>query len=91
MKLFRYRKPSVKTVLGITRVKKQLKKDLGITGALSPFRAPGNAIRRVKRRTGYSTAKRVVKGQLPTPFGCLFPLLAGLLGIALVLVVRTRL
>jgi hypothetical protein len=29
MKLFRYRKPSLKTLLGITRAKKRLKRELG--------------------------------------------------------------
>ncbi len=37
MKLFRYRKPSLKTLLGVTKAKKRLKKELGITDALKPF------------------------------------------------------
>ena len=36
MKFFRYRKPSLKTVLGITKAKKRIKKDLGITALLKP-------------------------------------------------------
>jgi hypothetical protein len=38
MKLFRYRRPSLKTLLGITKAKKRLKKNLGITALLKPFR-----------------------------------------------------
>ena len=40
MKLFRYRRPSLKTILGITKAKERIKKDLGITAILKPF-APG--------------------------------------------------
>ena len=46
MKFFRYRRPSLKTLLGITKAKKQLKKDLGITEALKPFRWWTNQKRR---------------------------------------------
>jgi hypothetical protein len=31
MKIFRYRKPSVKTLLGVTKIKKRVKKQLGIS------------------------------------------------------------
>lgn len=51
--LFRYRRPSVKTMLGVTRAKKRLNKELGITAIKRPFRAPGNAKRRMLRRAGY--------------------------------------
>ena len=51
MKLFRYRRPSLKTILGITKAKKRIKKDLGITAALKPFRAWANAKRRFRRRS----------------------------------------
>lgn len=51
--LFRYRRPSVKTMLGVTRAKKRLNRQLGITAARRPFRAPGNAKRRMLRRAGY--------------------------------------
>lgn len=53
MKLFRYRKPSVKTMLGVTKAKKRINKAVGITAVKKPFRAPGNFKRRVLRRTGY--------------------------------------
>lgn len=50
---FRYRRPSLKTALGITRAKKRFNKAVGITAIKRPFRAPGNAKRRVLRRVGY--------------------------------------
>jgi hypothetical protein len=52
-RLFRYRKPSMKTMLGVTRAKKRFNKAVGITAVKRPFRAPGNYKRRMLRRTGY--------------------------------------
>ena len=52
-KIMRYRRPSLKTALGVTKAKKRVKKQLGITAAMKPFRAPGNAKRRVLRKVGY--------------------------------------
>jgi hypothetical protein len=49
----RYRRPSLKTLLGITRAKKRVNTALGITALKRPFRAPGNAVRRLKRHVGY--------------------------------------
>ena len=70
MRLLRYRKPSLKSVLGITSAKKRVRRQLGITALLKPFRAYGNAKRRVKRRLGYySTPAKVVRNGLPSPFG----------------------
>jgi hypothetical protein len=43
MGFFRYRNPSVKTMLGITKAKKRFNHDVGITAFKRPFRAPGNA------------------------------------------------
>ena len=72
MKLFRYRRPSLNTLLGITKAKKELKKDLGITEALKPFRFWTNAKRTFKRRIGYeSDAGRMIRNGLPRPGGCL--------------------
>ena len=72
MKLFRYRRPSLKTVLGVTKAKKRIKKELGITAALKPFRWWTNTKRRVKRKVGYeSDAGRLVRHGLPRPGGCL--------------------
>lgn len=53
MRLFRYRRPSVKTMLGVTRAKKRFNKAVGITAVKRPFRAPGNFKRRMLRRAGY--------------------------------------
>jgi hypothetical protein len=38
VKLFRYRRRFLKTLLGITKAKKRIKKELGITDAMKPFR-----------------------------------------------------
>jgi len=71
MKFFRYRRPSLKTILGITKAKKRLKKELGITDAMKPFRAWTNAKRRFKRKIGYeSEAGRLMRNGLPRPGGC---------------------
>jgi len=71
MKLFRYRRPSLRTLLGITTAKKRIKKELGITDALKPFRAWTNAKRRFKRKVGYeSQAGRLIRNGLPRQ-GCL--------------------
>jgi hypothetical protein len=79
MKLFRYRKPSLKTVLGVTRAKKRLKKDLGITAAMKPLRWWTNQKRTAKRRIGYeSSAGRLIRNGLPKPGGgCVVILLSG--------------
>lgn len=49
----RYRRPSLKTALGVTKAKKRLKKQVGITAAMKPFRAPENMKRRALRKVGY--------------------------------------
>lgn len=49
----RYRRPSLKTALGVTKAKRRLKKQVGITAAMKPFRAPGNAKWRALRKVGY--------------------------------------
>jgi hypothetical protein len=66
MRFFRYRRPSVKTLLGFTKAKKRVKKELGITDALKPFRWWTNLKRRVKRKTGYeSDSGRLIRNGLP--------------------------
>ena len=75
MKFFRYRRTSWKTFLGLTQAKKQLKKALGITALLKPFRWWTNLKRRVKRNIGYeSTAGRILRtfyiGALPGQSNC---------------------
>ncbi len=84
MKFFRYRRPSLKTVLGVTKAKKRIKKDLGITAQLKPFRFWTNQKRRIKRDVGYeSNAGRVVRDGLPHPGGCLIVLIGGVILIGL--------
>jgi hypothetical protein len=72
----RYRKPSVSTVLGITRLKKRAKKALGINKLLWPFRAVKNYQRRLLRRAGYYSpemkALRAAKqGKVAGPIGAI--------------------
>jgi hypothetical protein len=75
MKLFRYRRPSLKTLLGVTKAKKQIKKDLGITALLKPFRWWPNQKRKLKRQIGYeSDIGRALRNGLPKPGGCLIAL-----------------
>ena len=52
-RLFRYRRPSMKTMLGVTKAKKRMNRALGITAMKRPLRAPGNMRRRALRRVGY--------------------------------------
>ncbi len=71
MKLFRYRRPSLKTILGLTKLKKQLKAALGITAILKPFRWWTNQKRAFKRLIGYeSPAGRLIRNGNPRPLGC---------------------
>jgi hypothetical protein len=51
----RYRKPSLKTILGLTAAKKRVKRDLGIYKVTKVLNAPSNAKRRVKRSLGYES------------------------------------
>lgn len=53
IRIIRYRRPSWKTVLGITRAKKRFNRAVGLTAIRRPFRAPGNFKRRMLRRAGY--------------------------------------
>lgn len=94
MKFFRYRRPSLKTILGVTAAKKRIKKDLGITALLKPLRWWPNEKRRIKREVGYeSEAGRLVRDGLPRAGGCLVVLgivivmggTSGLLAIGLLL------
>ncbi|MCD9085220.1 hypothetical protein [Stenotrophomonas sp. SY1] len=51
----RYRKPSLKTLLGLTAAKKRIKGDLGIYKVTRIFNAPKNAKRRAKRAVGWES------------------------------------
>ena len=55
MRLLRYRMPSVNTILGITKAKKQIKKELGIYKVTKYTNAPANLKRRAKRAIGYES------------------------------------
>lgn len=87
MSLFRYRKPSVKTLTGVTKAKKRIKKSTGITAATKPLRYRANLERRAKRKVGYysAPAKMIRNKKVPTPLGCsmtivmLMVLLSGLM------------
>ena len=84
MKFFRYRRPSWKTILGVTKAKKRIKKDLGITALLKPFRWWPNKKRQIKREIGYeSEAGRLLRDGLPKPGGCLVVLLGGMIGLGM--------
>ena len=91
MKLFRYRRPSLKTMLGITKAKKAIKKELGITELMKPFRWWTNTKRSFKRKIGYeSEAGRLIRDGLPRPGGCLVVVVIGGLILSAVAVVMAR-
>ncbi|MEI8373483.1 MAG: hypothetical protein WCJ35_11705 [Planctomycetota bacterium] len=71
MKFFRYRRPSLKTLLGITTAKKRIKKELGITEFMKPFRWWTNTKRKIKRIGYESNFGRLIRNGLPRPGGCL--------------------
>jgi hypothetical protein len=73
MKLFRYRKPSINTLLGITKEKRRIKRALGIS-QVQAWTRPSRVKQRVKYRLGlYSPTARVIrntaKGKVPTFLG----------------------
>lgn len=51
----RYRKPSLKQVLGLTKAKKKIKKELGVYEVTKYTNASKNMKRRVKRAAGYES------------------------------------
>lgn len=72
MKFFRYRRPSLNTLLGITKATKRTKRELGITAALKPYSGLDKRKTEVWRKTGYeSEAGRLIRNGLPRPGGCL--------------------
>ncbi len=73
MKLFRYRRPSLNTILGITAVKRKIRRQLGIS-QIEAFTKPSRVKQKVKYELGlYSPAARVIRqtmrGNIPTPLG----------------------
>ena len=72
MKFFRYRKPTLKTIVGITEAKKRIRKDLGIMALLKLFHWCGNEKRKIRRAVGSeSDAGRMIRSGLPKPVGFL--------------------
>jgi hypothetical protein len=73
MKLFRYRRRSMNTVLGITSAKRRIRRSLGIS-QIEGYTKPSRIRQKLKREVGlYSPAARVVRqtagGRLPTFLG----------------------
>ena len=73
VKLFRYRKPSLNTLLGITAAKWRVKLELGIS-QVQAWTRPSRVKQRVKQQIGlYSPVARVIrqtaKGNLPSLLG----------------------
>ncbi len=73
MKLMRYRRPSLRTLLGVTKAKRRLKRELGIS-QVQAWTKPSRVKQRAKSRLGlYSPVMRAVRqtsrGKLPTPLG----------------------
>jgi hypothetical protein len=53
--MIRYRRPSLKTALGLTKTKRQIKKDLGVYEVTKVTNAPKNAKRKAKRAMGWES------------------------------------
>lgn len=73
MKVFRYRRPSLNNILGITAAKRKVKRTLGIS-QIQAWTKPSRVKQRIKSRVGlYSplarAARQTAKGKLPTLFG----------------------
>lgn len=73
MKLFRYRRPSVSTLLGITRVKRAVRKATG-TSTFQRYTKPSRIKQRIKQKTKiYSppmtVARQTSRGKFPSLFG----------------------
>jgi hypothetical protein len=73
MKLIRYRKPSMRTVLGYTKAKRKFKRSLGIS-QVQAWTKPSRVKQRLKYKVGlYSPAMRVIrqtsKGKFPSFLG----------------------
>ncbi|HEX3726520.1 MAG TPA: hypothetical protein VHV08_09775 [Pirellulales bacterium] len=82
MSPLRYRRTSVRTALGITKEEKRLKRELGITALLKPFRWWGNEKRTLKRDVGYYSAEgKFARHVFPHSLGKLLLLALMLLGI----------
>ena len=75
MKLFRYRRPSLNQLLGVTAAKRRVKRELGVSQVQS-WTKPSRIKQRLKARVGlYTPAARIIrqtaKGDFPTLLGLL--------------------
>ena len=75
MKLFRYRAPSLKTVLGITAAKRKMKRARGIS-QVQAYTRPSRVKQRIKQKIGlYSPTatdiRQTSRGRFPTLLGLL--------------------
>jgi hypothetical protein len=73
MKLFRYRKPSVKTLLGVTKMERKIRRVTGIS-TIERYTNPSRIKQRLKQKAGiYSPtmtiARQTAKGNFPSLFG----------------------
>ncbi len=72
-KLFRYRRPSMSTVLGLTAARRRVRRSLGIS-QVEAWTRPSRVKQRLRYKLGlYSPAARLIrqtaKGNVRTPFG----------------------
>ncbi len=76
MKIFRYRKPSLKTLLGLTKAERKLKKYLGVYEVTKIINAPKNLKRRILNKAGYySEPAKTLRNGPPKPGGCVVAIL----------------
>jgi hypothetical protein len=77
MKLFRYRKPSLKTIVGVTSIKRKIKKATGIS-TVERYAKPSRIKQTIKQKVGIygnptvTTIRQASKGKIPTLFGLFF-------------------
>ena len=73
MRIFRYRKPSLRTLLGVTAAKRSVKRTLGIS-QVQGFIEPSRLKQKIKYRAGLCTPvarviRQTARGKFRTPFG----------------------
>jgi len=74
MKLFRYRKPSLNTLLGITKVKRSIRKATGLS-TIDRYTNPSRIKQSIKQKVGiYSPIMTIIRQTLK----CKFPTFLGL-------------
>ena len=73
MRIFRYRKPSLSTLLGVSTAKRRIKRSLGIS-QVQGFIKPSRLKQKIKYRAGLYTPvvraiRQTAKGKFRIPFG----------------------